>query len=78
MSEFEQKSNNFKAITYLIIIAGAIGFVWWCYSGADCIRTLDGAVHCECDYPTSADYQKFKEDTHGTWEAVAVDGACGK
>lgn len=75
-----QQENNIKAILGLIAIIGSIVFVWWCFSGADCIRTIpDGSVRCECDFKSSSDWQDFKESTHGTWEAVALDSdPCAK
>jgi len=39
--------------------------------GPDCIRTVDGAVHCECDCKSSSAWGKNKKDTKGAWEAVA-------
>lgn len=43
------------------------------FSGPDCVRTIDGAIHCECNFKSSSEWQKYNEDTHGALEAVVFD-----
>ena len=63
--------KNVRALllTLLIFIA-VMGMMYWLQSGPDCIRTIDGAVHCECEYKSSSEWNKYKKATHGAWEAV--------
>jgi len=72
-----QPQNKAESILYLVLFIGIFGLVIWLYdSTPDCIRTVDGVVRCECDFPSSSAFQTFKEETHGTWEAVIVEDAC--
>lgn len=66
--------KNYKA--HLIVLALFLSLWAGCYyvlSGPDCVRTIDGAIHCECNFKSSSEWQKYKEDTHGAWEAVVFD-----
>lgn len=67
---------NYKSCAMLILLFLSVwGGCYYMMSGPDCIRTKpDGAVRCECDFKSSDEWQKFKEDTHGAWEAVAFEG----
>lgn len=57
----------------LIGIFFAIGYGYAYFFVPDCIRsTIDGSVHCECDFDNSAAWQKYREDTRGGWEDVVV------
>ncbi|MCZ4223490.1 hypothetical protein [Pedobacter rhodius] len=70
----QQKTYKSCALLLLLFLSIWGGCYYMMGSSADCIKTLpDGAVRCECDFKSSDDWQKFKEDTHGAWEAVVLD-----
>jgi hypothetical protein len=67
---------NFKSCAMLLVLI--LTMFAGCYfilnSGSDCIRTLpDGAIRCECDFKSNDEWDKFKENTKGSWESVSMD-----
>ena len=52
----------------LLLFGSLVGIMYYLQSGSpDCIRTIDGAVRCECEFSSSDEYSKYKKETHGAW-----------
>lgn len=75
MSNTNQMNAKGCFLAFCLFISLFAGVYFLMDSGSDCIRIIpDGAVRCECDFKSSAEWDKYKQDTKGAWESVVMDG----